>query len=169
MYSTQYNKDYHLNWAWSLYVRGATDEEVASAFHVSKRTILRWAKKYKEFGEIRAESKEKADAEVEKSLYKRALGISYKTSKTITNIDENGQPSISQMITQEHYEPPDTGAIAFWLKNRNPGAWRDRREPEPDAEIMKKTDEILVKIQQVANAPQEDSSENDKEATAQEE
>ena len=37
-----YNPDYHDDWAWSLALKGATDQELAEAFGVSKRTILRW-------------------------------------------------------------------------------------------------------------------------------
>ena len=34
----KYNAEYHDDWAWSLALKGATDQEVAEAFGVSKRT-----------------------------------------------------------------------------------------------------------------------------------
>lgn len=39
----KYNPDYHDNWAWSLAAMGATNEEIAKAMGVSKRTIIRWS------------------------------------------------------------------------------------------------------------------------------
>ncbi len=150
MAATKYNPEYHRDWAWSLYALGATDKQVAEAFGVSERTILRWAKKFEDFQEVRETTKSLADSRVEKSLYKRATGYEYTTTETNTTIDENGQPKIKSIRTYKNYEKPDVGAIAFWLKNRKPNVWRDRREPEPDAEIMKKTDDVLVKIQKVA-------------------
>lgn len=39
---TKFNPDIHMDWAWSLAIRGATDQDIADAFHVSERTINRW-------------------------------------------------------------------------------------------------------------------------------
>ena len=163
MTATKYNPEYHRDWAWSLYVLGATDKQVSEAFGVSERTILRWAKKFEDFRKVRETTKNLADSRVEKSLYKRAMGYEYTTTETDTVIDENGQPKIKSIRTYKNYEKPDVGAIAFWLKNRKPGDWRDRREPEIDADIMKKTDEILVKIQKVATTKTDEEPNNDKE------
>ena len=46
-----YNPDYHDDWAWSLALKGATDQELAEAFGVSKRTILRWKNEHPSFAE----------------------------------------------------------------------------------------------------------------------
>lgn len=35
----KYNPAYHDDWAWSLAIKGATDQDIADAFHVSRRTI----------------------------------------------------------------------------------------------------------------------------------
>lgn len=81
---TKFNPDIHMDWAWSLAIRGATDQDIADAFHVSERTINRWKyetdasgkpitdengeKVLSEFGKLLACAKEAADAKVEKCL-----------------------------------------------------------------------------------------------------
>ena len=146
----RYNPDYHPDWAWSLYINGATDEEVANALHVTRRTILRWAESYPEFAKARQESKDVADAKVEKSLYKRATGFKYETVETVLEYDNQGQPKPAKIQRFEHYAPPETGACCFWLKNRKPDKWKDRAIQSPDIDMFKDMDKILVKIQDAA-------------------
>ena len=43
--ASAYNEKYHDDWAWSLSVKGATDEEMAEAFGISVRTLHRWKNK----------------------------------------------------------------------------------------------------------------------------
>ena len=43
----KFNPDYHIPWAWSLAIRGATDQEIAGEFGVSERTVNRWKYVYK--------------------------------------------------------------------------------------------------------------------------
>ena len=49
----------------------------------------------------------------------------------------------------EHY-PPDTTAAIFWLKNRQPGKWRDKKEVENQVklgdELESMSDEELAAI-----------------------
>ena len=44
----KYNPEFHIPWAWSLAIRGATDKEIAEEFGVSERTIYRWKYEYDE-------------------------------------------------------------------------------------------------------------------------
>lgn len=158
----RYNPEYHPDWAWSLYARGATDEEVADAFKVKRRTILRWADTYPEFREARLESKDIADAKVEKSLYKRATGFKYETVETVLEYDNQGQPRPAKVQRYEHYAPPETGAICFWLKNRKPDKWKDRNIQAPEIDVFKDMDKLVVKIQEAA----EDAGNNTVEKTS---
>lgn len=159
---SRYNSDYHPDWAWSLYINGATDDEVADAFHVNRRTILRWANDYPEFSKARQESKDVADAKVERSLFKRATGFEYSTTESIVEFDANGQQRPLKIQTFKHYAPPETGAICFWLKNRKPDKWKDRAIQAPDIDIFKDMDKLIVKIQEAA----EDADNNTIEETS---
>ena len=78
----KYNSDVHDKWAWSLAVRGCTEQEIADAMGVSRMTIFRWKKQSDTFREAVETAKDAADAAVEKSLYKRALGYTYEESET---------------------------------------------------------------------------------------
>ena len=41
-------------------------------------------------------------------------------------------------------------AMIYWLKNRKPDEWRDRREPDIASDLLAKVDEVTVKIKEVA-------------------
>lgn len=123
----KYNEAYHLDWAWSLYSRGATDKEVAEAFGVSVRTIHRWKQDHPEFLEVAQNSKDIADAKVEKSLYKLATGFRYTTTYTEITMDKDGNQKPAKIKKTEHEVPPDIAAVCFWLKNRRPDEWRDKQ------------------------------------------
>ncbi len=116
---------------------GATDKDLARFFEVDEATINRWKIKYDVFCESLKDGREIADAYIGESLYQRAKGYSHKEDKIFNN---NGEPLIVPTI--KHY-PPDPTAIIFWLKNRQPGKWRDKREVEADVKISDLTEEEL--------------------------
>ena len=57
----------------------------------------------------------KADAKIVKALYLKAVGYVQLRRRP-------GQPD------EEIHVPGDTTAMIFWLKNRQPDRWNDRRE-----------------------------------------
>jgi hypothetical protein len=99
---------------------GATDREVADFFEIDEATVYRWKHSHPDFCEALKVGKETADARVEQSLYRRALGYSHDAVKIMT-VDQ--QVHVEPYV--EHY-PPDTTAAIFWLKNRRPQEWRDK-------------------------------------------
>lgn len=113
-----------------LCLLGATDKEIAEFFSVSEQTINRWKKKYPEFLEALKKGKNLADANVASRLYNRAIGYSCKATKFATL---DGRITDQKEYT-EHY-PPDTTAAIFWLKNRQPGKWRDKKEIENSVKL----------------------------------
>lgn len=134
----KYNPKYHDAWAWSLAIKGATDEEIADAFGVSRQTIIRWSKTKNEkgetvltsFGEALQEGKEAADAHVERKLYERCLGYEYEEAKQIIDHDSTGRPFIKRTEVTKKTVPPDTMAIMYWLNNRkrSTGEWSQRQD-----------------------------------------
>jgi hypothetical protein len=121
---TKYDPAY-VGQAQKLAKLGATDREVAEFFDVNEATIYRWKHEHPEFCEALKVGKETADARVEQSLYRRALGYSHDAVK----IAVNAQGEVTQVPFVEHY-PPDTTAAIFWLKNRKPDEWRDKVQNE---------------------------------------
>lgn len=133
--------------------RGFTDEEMALVLGVDESTLNRWKKKHPEFCKSLKEWKSHADGNVERSLYERALGYSHPDTKarwveTSELIDgqvvKSGRWVYAELT--KHY-PPDTTACIFWLKNRQPEHWRDRREMKVDTDDLDSlTDEELAAL-----------------------
>ena len=88
------------------YSRGFTDKETALALQITARTLDNWKVRDPEFFQSLKNWKDEADHKVERSLYQRACGGEW-----------GGR-----------FYPPDTTAMIFWLKNRQPKRWRDARE-----------------------------------------
>lgn len=105
-----------------LFEKGYTDVQVAKIIGVHSNTILNWRKQSQEFMWSTQEAKMRADEMVEASLFHRAIGYSHPEEKVFC--------SEGQIITHEttrHY-PPEPHAMIFWLKNRKPDDWKDKRE-----------------------------------------
>ena len=58
-------------------------------------------------------------------MLKRALGYEFK--ETTQELTEDGM-RVTKVITKQ--QAPDTTAQIFWLKNRKPDEWRDKKETE---------------------------------------
>ena len=124
-----YNPDYHDDWAWSLALKGATDQELAEAFGVSKRTIIRWKKDHPSFAEAYQKGKDIADAKVKKSLYQRAIGFEVTEKESIVDVDpKTGESKPVRVKTVTKKIIPDTMAIMYWLNNRSKGEFAQRQE-----------------------------------------
>lgn len=88
-----------------------------------------------EFRESLKKEKDIVDREVENALLKKSLGFKEIVKKAIKvkNIDYKDGKRLKEteevvLVDEETYYPPDTTAQIFWLKNRKPEQWRDKRE-----------------------------------------
>lgn len=120
---TKYKKEY-AEQAFKLCLLSATDEDLADFFEVSESTINKWKLDHDEFSESIKKGKDSADANVASRLYNRAMGYEQDEDKIF---NANGAPLV--VPTKKHY-PSDTTAAIFWLKNRQPEKWRDKKELE---------------------------------------
>lgn len=116
---TKYKEEYNEQ-VYKLCLLGAIDKELADFFEVDESTINNWKLDYPEFFESIKRGKRLADANVAHKLYNRAIGYEHEAVKIF---NDNGQAL--EVPYTEHY-PPDTTAGIFWLKNRQPEAWRDK-------------------------------------------
>ena len=124
---------------------GATDAEMADFFGVSEQTLNTWKKKYPEFLESLKKGKAVADANVASRLYSRAIGYAAKAPKFATN-----EGKLTDKVEYIERYPQDATAAIFWLKNRQPGKWRDKKEVENQVklgdELESMSDEELTAI-----------------------
>lgn len=106
--------------AWAR--NGLIDEQIATNMGIAVSTLYEWKKKYSEISESLKKGKEVVDIEVENALLKRALG--YKYCEYTETIGDDG--IVTKEITK--HMAPDTTAQIFWLKNRRPDIWRDKKD-----------------------------------------
>lgn len=117
---TKYKHEY-ADQAYRLCLLKATDEEMADFFGIRASTFNRWKKDHPEFWESITRGKLQADAEVAEKLRERALGYSHPECIIYQGV-------VTGEVTK-HY-PPDTQAASLWLRNRQPGKWRDKQDHE---------------------------------------
>jgi hypothetical protein len=103
---------------------GATDEQIAKALNVCVATLHNWMNTKPDFLEAFKVGKAPNDDRTERTLYQRAMGYSYETEKVF-----NYKGEIVRAKVTEHV-PPDVASLIFWLKNRRPDVWRDRKDVE---------------------------------------
>lgn len=132
----KYNAAYHDDWAWSLAAMGATNEEIAEAMGVSKRTIIRWTKDYESFADALTKGKGVSDAKVARSLFERATGYDYEEEKRIVEYDKDGNVKPVKVEKYKRHAPPDVIAQIFWLKNRQRAQWCDHPEAQEQGQIV---------------------------------
>lgn len=102
---------------------GAIDKDIIKFLGISKNTFYRFKAEHKEFSDALKNSKEIADRIVESALFKSAKGYKRINKKKIYN--EVGE--VVQVIEDIEDVKPNVTAIIYWLNNRKPEAWRNRR------------------------------------------
>lgn len=144
MNELKYNEKYHIDWAWSLAVKGATEQEIADAFHVTRMTVSRWKNKYPEFRDAIDNAKPIADAKVERSLYQRATGFEITEEERIVEVDRDGNTKPIKVRTVTKHIAPDTMAIMYWLNNRRRGEWTQKQEVQIETPNDSETDVVII-------------------------
>lgn len=114
-----------------LCLLGATNEEIAKALGVNISTVESWIIEHPEFGGALKAGREEADANVGKSLYQRATGYKRKVTKVLAD---------GSLVHYEEQMPPDATSMIFWLKNRRPDLWRDKKDFEVAKTVEHKVD-----------------------------
>jgi transcriptional regulator with XRE-family HTH domain len=113
---------------------GLTQQEIAKRIGVVHSTLSGWRGKYPEINAALEEGSDATDRRVEGALLKRALGYDFTERKTLVAIDKHGTKTQRVEEAVKHV-PGDPTAQIFWLKNRKPREWRDKREMELMGEV----------------------------------
>lgn len=155
----RYNAQYHDDWAWSLAIKGATNDEIAEAFHISLSTFTNWLRdpNKKSLHDAVFDGKNIADAKVERSLYRRACGMTTKEEERVIQYDGDGNVLPVTVKTKIKENPPDTMAAMYWLNNRQRRFWSQRQEIS--VETQEKTDDVIIYLPQLEGENGGDESE----------
>ena len=109
-------------------------EQIAANIGICRDTLIEWKKKYSDISDTLKRGKDVVDIQVENALLKRALGYTYieTTQERVDDYDPHtglktgSHMEVTKTVTKE--VQPDTTAQIFWLKNRKPDTWRDKRD-----------------------------------------
>lgn len=116
---TSYKPEY-AEQAEKLCMLGATDMQMADFFDVAESTLHLWKHTHPEFSEAIKVAKDVADKNVERSLYRKAVGYEFESEKVFCSEGVVTRVPIRELV------PPSDTAMIFWLKNRKSQDWRDR-------------------------------------------
>lgn len=113
--------------AWAR--NGLTYEQIAHNIGINNATLCEWRTRFPEIDKALKRGREVVDFEVENALHKRAMGYSY-TEKVYDRKVDKETGEVEMVLTKEYVKhvPPDVTAQIFWLKNRKPEEWRDRKD-----------------------------------------
>lgn len=120
--------------AWAR--NGLTDEQIAANIGISRSTMNEWKNRFSDISDTLKRGKEIVDIQVENALLKRALGYTYK--ETTREAQFNPQTEQYEMVVTKEVTKevvPDTTAQIFWLKNRKPEEWRDKKDVEHSGSV----------------------------------
>ncbi|MBR2800341.1 MAG: helix-turn-helix domain-containing protein [Oscillospiraceae bacterium] len=124
---------------------GLTQEQIAKNMDISRSTLKEWIKRYPAISAaLRTRARDLSDIEVENALRKKALGYNATVRKAIklrhVDYDARGRKvreyETIEIVEEEVHVAADTQAGVFWLKNRRPADWREKRDAPPTLEEL---------------------------------
>ncbi|MEK8128365.1 transposase [Paenibacillus filicis] len=133
---------------------GLTLDQISHNLGIALSTFCDYKNQYSELSEALKNGKDDIDILVENALLKRAVGYEYEEvtkeplygpgGKMFRNDD--GTPMIAVTKIVKKQVAPDTTAQIFWLKNRKPGAWRDKQDIEHSGTMTQEVKHDLRKL-----------------------
>lgn len=108
---------------------GLTDAQIADKMGIAAGTLYAYQNDHPEILDALKRGKAPVDTEVENALLKRARGgFEVKETRIERWTDKDGKLISEHTVEIMKEVPPDTTAQIFWLKNRKPEEWREKRE-----------------------------------------
>lgn len=104
---------------------GLTDEQIAENIGINRKTLYEWKNKYDLICNALKRGKVVFDSEAEQALHK--AGVGYFVEEVETYITETNGVQTKRIKKNKKWIPPNVTALIFWLKNRKPDKWRDRK------------------------------------------
>lgn len=115
--------------------RGLTDEQIAENCGIAVRTLYEWKNRFPQIMQALKKGKDWADVQVENALFRRAIGYEY---DEVTYEDGMETKRVKKRVGG------DVTAQIFWLKNRRPDLWRDKREDKGNDDERNGTGVVMI-------------------------
>lgn len=115
----------HIEEIKDMLANGMQEQEIARTFGINPATLCEYKKRYPEFAKTVSEARIKKVGEVKAALLKKALGFEYEETKTYIKKDAETGKMAQYTEKTKKYCPPDTGAIAMYLRNYD-DSWHDK-------------------------------------------
>lgn len=132
LYETEWRDKLHVIEGWAR--DGLTDAQIADNMGIAAGTLYEYKKRYPEFASVLKKGKEVVDFHVENALLKRALGYEYEETEAIVT-DAGSESGTKRIKRVKKHMAPDVTAQIFWLKNRKPNEWREKKTTEHTGEV----------------------------------
>jgi hypothetical protein len=108
-------------------MQGDTVREICKKLAISPDTWYRYCKDHETLSELVTMGRSVLCNDVEKSLLKLCTGYEYEELKTIVEEDKSGKKRTKLEKIKRH-QPPSAQAISFFLRNRMPEEWSEKKE-----------------------------------------
>ena len=159
---SKYDPDVHPALAAQMKQDGKTNEEIATAFGISRWTLINWCKDHEELRKAIKTGREIMCAKVRKSLYESCFEHTVEETRVIRERDpETNEMKVVRVEQFRRVVPPNTLAQQILLYNCDPEHFR--RNPSVKADMGKDPLAALlegIKDRQKEQATQEESADN---------
>lgn len=114
--------------------QGLTEKQVAKRLGIAYSTLNNYKLEHLELMEALKKGREELVEELEMSLYRKAMGFEYEETEEYVEM-KGDKIAVKRKKIIKKNALPDTGALAFALKNLDPENWKDKRENQISGEI----------------------------------
>ena len=127
---TKYKEEF-IEMAYEFLQEGKTIKELAHFLGATTQTVYNWRDKYDLFFDAISRGRAKADNLIEESCYQAAKGMWIEEEQAFQN-KITGEITI---VTVRKQLPPNPILTKYWLNNRKPQEWREKKDVEMSGEI----------------------------------
>lgn len=108
---------------------GLVLEEIAYNMGINRSTLYKWQRAYIPIDNALKNGRAVADRKVENALFNRAIG------SNVTEVKVTEGKDGKSVVTATKHIPADVTACIYWLKNRKPDEWNDRKTVTVEADL----------------------------------